>query len=319
MLYYNITSETTVSVVNPGWTQYSSPTGILEIPSTVENAGTTYQVTAIGQDAFSLCTGLSGVVVPEGVVSIGTFAFYNCTSLASITLPSTLEEIRSQAFNTTAFIDDSTNWDTNGLLYIGAYLIASRAELDSVISIKDSTFGLAAMSLYYNQSIRVVQLPSTLRFIGDLAFSDCSLIDTIQVAAEVPPSVTFNSFDNTPDFIVKVPCNMSSSYESHAIWGQHTIEEYGCTDPNPPDPPNPPGPTDPTDPNDDIDVWTEEGGLVIHVSEGAEIYVFDIGGHVLFHAFAESNVVRVPLNCSGVYIVRREDTPFPALVPYWLK
>jgi hypothetical protein len=147
MLYYNITSANTVTVVSPDWLTHEMPTGDLVIPATVDDDnGNTYYVTAIGQDAFSLCSGLTSVVIPEGVTSLGSFSFYNCTSLAAVTLPSTLNEIRAQVFYGTAYLADSANWDTTGQLYIGRYLIATRPIIDSTLVVKDSTIGVGAMA-----------------------------------------------------------------------------------------------------------------------------------------------------------------------------
>lgn len=312
-LYYDITSSTTVTVVSPDWSQYTPPTGNLVIPGTVENGGTTYNVTAIGQEAFSMCTGLTGVVIPEGVTSVGTLAFFNCTALAAISLPTTLTDIRSQAFNSTAYLGDSSNWDANGLLYINNYLIACRAIVDSVITVKEGTQGMGGMSMYYNQSIKVVRLPKTLRFISGLAFADCGSIDTIQLATATPPTTNSDCFERASVFTVKVPCGATEAYSSHAVWGQYDIEEYDCGS----TPPTPPGPVDPTDPNDDINAWSDDGGLVIHVSDGAEIYVFDISARLVYYTVAISNVVRIPLERSGIYIIRREGTPFPKMVVFY--
>ena len=56
-------------------------------------------VTAIGESAFNQKSGLTGVTVPEGVVSIGNKAFSACDAIASVSLPSTLESIGSRAFS----------------------------------------------------------------------------------------------------------------------------------------------------------------------------------------------------------------------------
>ena len=44
-------------------------------------------VTAIGNLAFSGCSDLTSITIPDSVTSIGRFAFGSCTGLTSITIP----------------------------------------------------------------------------------------------------------------------------------------------------------------------------------------------------------------------------------------
>ena len=44
-------------------------------------------VTSIGSAAFSGCTGLRSITLPNSITTIGSEAFYGCTGLTSITLP----------------------------------------------------------------------------------------------------------------------------------------------------------------------------------------------------------------------------------------
>ncbi len=104
-LYYNYVTggvevsypaETTQPV--NGWQGYTKPTGALTVPATVTNAGTTYSVVSLHGFAFYECTGLTSVVLPEGVETIGNSTFNGCTMLSQITLPSTLAQMGSAAF-----------------------------------------------------------------------------------------------------------------------------------------------------------------------------------------------------------------------------
>ena len=54
-------------------------------------------VTSIGDGAFSGCSELTSITIPEGVISIGQGAFYNCTQLISIVLPRSIAEIGGDA------------------------------------------------------------------------------------------------------------------------------------------------------------------------------------------------------------------------------
>jgi surface protein len=82
-IYYVRTSKNTVDVSYKDQ-NYNSYSGEVTIPPTVTYEGRTYNVTAIGNDAFRGCTGLTKVTIPNTVTSIGHTAFSGCTSLQTI-------------------------------------------------------------------------------------------------------------------------------------------------------------------------------------------------------------------------------------------
>lgn len=82
-IYYDCFSGMKLSVTN-GDNKY---TGSIVIPESVTYAGETYSVTSIGQCAFSGCSGLTSVIIPNSVKNIYTEAFKDCTSLTAISLP----------------------------------------------------------------------------------------------------------------------------------------------------------------------------------------------------------------------------------------
>lgn len=63
------------------WADYS---GIVKIPETVSTGDKEYVVTAIGEDAFALCSKLTSVNIPRNVTTIGTHAFFGCEILSYI-------------------------------------------------------------------------------------------------------------------------------------------------------------------------------------------------------------------------------------------
>ena len=75
-------------------TGYTGPGGDVTIPDTINGL----PVTSIGDGAFSSCTRLTSVTIPNSVTSIGSYAFVGCTSLAAITVetnnPAYSSEIR---------------------------------------------------------------------------------------------------------------------------------------------------------------------------------------------------------------------------------
>jgi len=64
--------------------------GKLEIPSQIkypEVTGITYTVTSVPANAFTGCTELTSIIVPNTITNIGEGAFSGCSGLTSITLP----------------------------------------------------------------------------------------------------------------------------------------------------------------------------------------------------------------------------------------
>ena len=74
-------------------------TGNLVIPSTVENNGKTYTITAIAAMAFYECPDLKSVTLPATLTSIGNSAFALCSQITSVTLPESLKSIGESAFS----------------------------------------------------------------------------------------------------------------------------------------------------------------------------------------------------------------------------
>jgi len=74
-------------------TGYTGPGGALAIPATINGL----PVTRIGNYAFTDCTGLTSVTIPNGVTSIGLFVFYSCTSLTSVTIGNSVGHIGDSA------------------------------------------------------------------------------------------------------------------------------------------------------------------------------------------------------------------------------
>jgi len=56
-------------------------------------------VTAIGDYAFSNCSGLTSVTIPNSVTTISMSTFANCTGLTSITIPNSVTAISEYAFS----------------------------------------------------------------------------------------------------------------------------------------------------------------------------------------------------------------------------
>ena len=64
-------------------------TGAIEIPSLLDG----YDVRIIGQKAFSNCTRLTSIKIPDSVTTISVNAFYFCTGLTSLSFGNSVTTI----------------------------------------------------------------------------------------------------------------------------------------------------------------------------------------------------------------------------------
>ncbi|OYP56232.1 hypothetical protein CIK99_09795 [Prevotella sp. P5-92] len=154
-IYYDI-SETTATVTY-GDNEYS---GDIVIPESITYENSKYSVTSIGDWAFSYCTGLTSITIPNSVTSIGNYAFWDCYGLTSITIPNSVTSIGDYAF-----------YDCCSLTSITIP--------NSVTSIGDGAFSGCL-------GLTSITIPNSVTSIGELAFDECSGLTSITI----PNSVT---------------------------------------------------------------------------------------------------------------------------------
>ncbi len=119
--------------------------------STLESVTIPNSVTSIGNGAFYECSSLTSVAIPESVTSIGAYAFRSCTSLTSVTIPNSVTSIGEGAFYKCS-------------------LLTSVAIPESVTSIGYSAF-------YECSSLTSVTIPNSVTSIGDDAFVGTKVIE----------------------------------------------------------------------------------------------------------------------------------------------
>ena len=136
-------------------------------------------VTTIESMAFEICS-LKSIIIPNSVTSIGSYAFYKCNSLDLITLPDTLTNIGYHAFFETAYYENIDNWE-NDSLYIGNNLIRVTHESSGNYIIKDETTCIAegALNSGYVESITSISIPTSVKSIGADNFDISALMEII--------------------------------------------------------------------------------------------------------------------------------------------
>ena len=108
----------------------------------------------IGSAAFSGCTNLTGITIPDSVTSIEDSTFRNCTGLTSITIPDSVTSIGGGAFD-------------------GCTGLTSVAIGNGVTSIGNQAFR--------GCDLTIVTIPDSVTSIGSYAFRDCTGLTAINV------------------------------------------------------------------------------------------------------------------------------------------
>ena len=141
--------------------QLSTTGGDIVIPNTITYNENNYLVTGIGSSAFSGCSGLTSITIPDSVTSIGKSAFSGCSGLTSVIIGNGVTSIGSSAF-------------------YGCSGLTSVTIPDSVTSIGDSAFeGCTALNKLF--------IPKSVKQIGAFLCTRSS-VTTIYCEADKKPS-----------------------------------------------------------------------------------------------------------------------------------
>ena len=140
-------------------------------------------VTIIEDCAFSSCASLTSVTIGNGVTSIDESAFYGCTNLTSVTIPDSVTSIGSYAFYNTAIYNNHPN----GVVYINNWLIGYKGDMpeNTEIVIKNGTRGIADGAFRDCTSLTSVTIPDSVTSIGEYAFSDCTSLTSVTIPDSV--------------------------------------------------------------------------------------------------------------------------------------
>ncbi len=220
--------EVTIDKINPS----SSYPSHFRIPNKLLG----YNVTGIGKQAFSLCTRLVEVTMPETIYYIGDGAFLNCESLEKINFSSNIEFIGTDALTGTAFLANQPD----GFLYIGDSLYTYKGTLPAGTKVKFGT-GTEANTVYLDGDLTSVgsglfknqtgiisaEFPETLESIGNSVFENCTNLTMVDIPGGVL-SIGEYAFYNTANLAsIVLPSSLSqmgiNAFQGSGISGSITL------------------------------------------------------------------------------------------------
>ena len=199
-IYYNyINNGTELEVTFRGihFSDYSDEyQGNVVIPEEVTYMNRTRSVTSIGNEAFSNCSRLTSVTIPNSVTSIGGKAFRGCSGLTSVTIGSGVTSIGGEAFRGCSGLTSVT---------IGS----------GVTSIGDYAF-------YYCSGLTSITIPNSVTSIGGAAFANCSGLTSVTIPNSVT-SIGSNAFDGCSRLTSVTIPNSVTSIGSSAFYGCYRL------------------------------------------------------------------------------------------------
>ena len=208
-IYYNFDTSTKQAEVtyrssDPYSIEYAY-TGSVTIPNSVKHDGITYSVTSIGDCAFSGCSSLTSVIIPNSVTSIEVWAFHNCSGLTSVTIPNSVTSIGSRAFEGCYALTSVTIG--NSVTSIGNYAFSGCSSLTSVI-IPNTVTSIGMSAFGRCSSLTSVTIPNSVTSIGEKAFYGCSGLTEITIPNSVT-SIGSGAFYECKNKL-KINCNIPS-------------------------------------------------------------------------------------------------------------
>jgi hypothetical protein len=160
----------------------------------------------IREYAFSGCTGLTSVILPDGIKKIIKETFYGCTNLTSIILPSSLEYIGKDAFAVcksltsitiprhVKYIDKSAfghcfsltsiNVDKKNSEYTSIDGVLFRKEIEGLVSWKKKKW-LVLVQYPLGKQGTSYTVPNGVGVIGEFAIAPCTNLTSITIPSSV--------------------------------------------------------------------------------------------------------------------------------------
>ncbi len=167
-------------------------------------------ITAIGDGAFSGCSGLTGIAIPKGVTKIGNNAFAGCSALTSVTIPEGVTEIGDNAFYGCSTLTDIRIRE--GVSIIDMYTFAGCSSLTDVkipkgvriigegafwkcsgLASITMTEGVAEIQEYAFSECRAltgITIPKGVKKLGEGVFYGCSNLTAATFLGEYPAGIT---------------------------------------------------------------------------------------------------------------------------------
>ncbi len=253
-LYFNLDRLNLEAEVTAKPSGYYS--GNIVIPTTIVYNSNTYTVIGIGERAFKGCTGMTSVVIPDGIIDIGYSAFADCSGLTSVTIPESVATLGFGATFQRCTGLRSVQWNAircailenekgDGWHYppfyqldnIKSFTFGEKVEVIpasvcfglsglAAITIPESVTVIERIAFRQCTGLTSVRIPSGVTGMGVRVLADCTGLTSITCEALVPPTLGEDAFLNVDKSIpLYVHCPSAKAYNAADQWKEF---QTGC-------------------------------------------------------------------------------------------
>ena len=146
----------------------------------------------IGVAAFSGCSGLTTITIPNSVITIGASAFRNCSALASVEIPNSVTTIGYSAFRNCSSLTSITI--PQSVTSMGDYSFTGCSALTSV------SFHCSNITSWFSglSSIEKIEIGKEVKAIGYNAFKECNGLRSVTFD-QCEPFIDYYAFSDCPN------------------------------------------------------------------------------------------------------------------------
>ena len=182
-------------------------TGDIVIPESVNVDGEEFPVTSIEQSAFSSCSGVTSITIPQSVTSIGKAAFNYCKGLISVTIPEGVTTIGNSAFKFCEYTKSISLPNTLTTIEPEAFYHCDGLE---TINFPNSITSIGSQAFYNCSSLTTVNLGNSITDIPDCTFIFCTNLKTLTLGNSLK-TIGICGFDHCPNLTtVTIPSSVTS-------------------------------------------------------------------------------------------------------------
>lgn len=172
-----ITVKTSAYVNDNGFLFDKDKTILIQAPATYSGSYTVpASVQGIAYGAFASCTGLTEVVMQEGMLALESDVFAGCSALTSVSMPKSLVYIGPSSFFQCAKL--TTVVIPDGVAYIGPSAFEECTKL-SKLTIGQGVQYIEQEAFRKCTALGTVVIPDSVEYIGNGAFSECTAIKNL--------------------------------------------------------------------------------------------------------------------------------------------